>query len=78
VPGQLQLKAIWAMLDDCAPGYTKRLHTHKYSVKWQGRLYRALPKGEHGSANPPIERGQVLRMVKFFGIVDCARKHFDI
>jgi hypothetical protein len=42
------------MLDDCAPGHTRRLRTHNYSIKWSDLIYRGFPKGEHDSTNPPI------------------------
>jgi len=76
--GQIPLKAVWAMLDECAVGHSRKLHTHNYSIRFCGRTFPHFPKGEHGSSNPPIQRGTVRRMAKFFGILECARKHFDI
>ena len=66
------------MLDDCAPGHTRRLRTHNYSIQWNDRIYRGFPKGDHDSTNPLIDRSHVRRLVKYFSIVTCARKHFDI
>jgi hypothetical protein len=75
--GPILLNDVWAMLDDCAVGHTRRLHTHNYSIKWNGRLYRP-PKGAHGRANPQIERSHVRRLVKYFSLQDCARAHLQI
>jgi hypothetical protein len=70
--GQVPLKNIWAMLDDCAPGYTHKKHTHNYCIYYENKTYPSLPVGEHGNKNPLIEKGHIKRMARFFGILDCA------
>lgn len=62
------------MLDRCAAGHTRKLQKHNYAIRYQGRTYPALPKGAHGKANPPIQKGHVKRMARFFGIMDCAKE----
>jgi len=76
--GPIPLKTVWAMLADCAPGHTRRLRTHNYSIGWNSLTYRGFPKGEHGDSNPEIERSHVRRLVRFFSIQKCAEKHFDL
>jgi hypothetical protein len=57
------------MLDECASGYTIRLANHSRVVKFNGKLYRTLPKFKE------IELGHVRKMVRHFEIKDCAAKH---
>lgn len=66
------------MLDECAPGHARKLQKHNYAIFYQGKTYPALPKGAHGKANPLIEKGHVKRMVRFFGILECAKKVLQI
>jgi hypothetical protein len=73
--GPIPLKAVWAMLEDCAPGHIRRLRTHNYSILFNGRVYQGFPKGEHGTSNPEIQRSHIRRLVKFFSIADCAARH---
>lgn len=76
--GQVSLKTVWAMLDDCAPGHTRQLHTHHYCIRYNGHTYPTFPKGEHGKADPPVQLGHVKRMVRLFDIYECAKKHVPI
>lgn len=76
--GQIPLKDVWSMLHECAPGHTRHLHTHHYSIRYQGKTYPAFPKGAHGKSDPPIETGHIRRMARFLGIYDCARRVLGI
>ncbi len=46
--GQASHKAIWEMLDHCAPGWKRKETPHFYRVTWKAQTYSALPKGGHG------------------------------
>ena len=67
------------MLDACAPGYAIVEKPHKYWVLYNGRTFRALPKGKQGSDNPEIERGHIKKMIRALGIdQEHARKFLHI
>lgn len=77
--GQVPIKAIWDMLDACAPGWTARQGLHKWRVMWRDKTYPSLPRGEHGKTNPEIELGHVKKMIRHLEIDhDCARRHLPI
>lgn len=75
--GQIPLKEIWAMLDSCAPGYTRKLREHNYVVRFQDRSFPSLPLGPHGKReNPPIQMGKVKQMVRQLGLdPECVKRH---
>jgi hypothetical protein len=64
------------MLDDCAPGHVWVEKDHHFHVHFGGKVFRTLPKGEHGGKGE-IEIGWVRKMVRYLGITDCARSHFQ-
>lgn len=67
---QVPLDAVWAMLDECLPGYTARLD--------DGRpQYFGFPSGPKGSSNPEIEIGHIRKMARYFGILDCAKQEIE-
>ena len=66
------LQRVWDMLNECAPGWTPDRRTHKYQIRYQGRLYPAFPKGEHGKQSPDIQLSHIRKLVKFFNIRKCA------
>jgi hypothetical protein len=71
--GQVSLREIEKMLDDCAPGAVVVPKPHHNWVTWNGKTYRGLPRGKHGARrNPEIEVGHVRRMARFFEILECA------
>ncbi len=72
--GQIRLKKIWAILDACAPGYTRKERTHNWAVTWKGKTYSRLPRGKHGKReSPPIEIGHIKQMIRYLEIDwDCA------
>lgn len=76
--GQIALNEIWAMLETCLPGHIRKLHTHYYSIRCVGRIYPSFPKGEHGKANPLIEKGHMRRLARFYGIMECAKEHLNL
>lgn len=73
VPRDIALSAVLAMLDECAPGHSKRPTNHGIMVKWNGESYR-LPKGRHGRRETAdIGTSQVRTMVRQLDIPkDCA------
>lgn len=72
--GQVSLKDINDMLDDCAPGAVIVSKPHHNWVTWNGKTYRGLPRGKHGARkNPEIEVGHVKRMARFLEILPCAQ-----
>lgn len=72
------MQDVWAMLADCAPGYTVRETGHNWRVAFGVQVYPNLSKGKHGARkNPEIQIGQVKHMVRLFGIQDCAKRHIE-
>ncbi len=74
--GQIELKAIWAMLDRCAPGYTKETREHNFCIRYRGNTYPRLPRGEHKkqNKNPQIQMGHVRQMIRQLQLdEDCCR-----
>jgi len=62
-------KDVEAMLKQCAEGSTWRVATHFRIVKYNNRVFPALPK--HDS----IELGHIRKMIRYLGIDrDCAKK----
>jgi hypothetical protein len=75
----VKLNDVWAMLDQCAPGYTKRASREYWIVGYCGKTYRTLPLGRHGRRqNPEIESGHVRSMARHFGILPCASGLLDL
>ena len=69
------LNAVWAMLDHCAPGYSRVLKLHRWWVSFNGFTYRDLPLGKHGARkNPEVEAGKVRGMARHLQIVDCCQR----
>jgi hypothetical protein len=64
------------MLDECAPGHTKKGREHNWFITWNGRSHWRLPRGEHGARkNPDIEIGHVKNLVRQLQIPeDCVAK----
>jgi hypothetical protein len=75
--GQIALKDIWRMLDDCAPGHTRKAREHNHCIQFEGRIFPSLPLGKHGKRkNPQIEAGHVKQMVRQLEIdPDCTKRH---
>lgn len=75
--GQVALKDIWRMLDDCAPGHTRKAREHNHLIRFAGRTFSSLPLGKHGKReNPEIEVGHVKQMVRQLAIdLDCVKRH---
>jgi len=80
MPRVVDLDDVWRMLDECLRGYEKTPKTHRWNVKFSGRVYHEIPLGEHGRRkNPEIESGHVRGLVRFFGIAkDCYEKFVDL
>ena len=69
----LELGDVFAMLDKCLPGHTRRLALHHWRIEHGGVVYPSLPKGAHGTHRAAAEIGHVRRMVRLFGIGPCAK-----
>jgi hypothetical protein len=77
--GQIELKTIWALLDRCAPGYTAETREHNFCIRYIGRTYPRLPRGEHKKQgkgkNPQIQMGHVRQMIRQLQLdEDCCRE----
>lgn len=72
--GQVPLKEVFAMLDECAPGHALTETDHHYCVRFGDKVFPTLPKGQHGKSNPGIQRGVLKKMARHLGILECARK----
>ena len=79
--GQASHKAIWEMLDHCAPGWKRKETPHFYRVTWKAQTYSALPKGGHGKkkGRAEVEVGHIRQMIRQLGVdPDCARKYLPV
>ena len=78
--GLVLLSDIFEMLNECAPGFDVAEGPHHYRVKWNGRTYPTLPKGEHGKrpGRGSVQKGKVRDLVAFFGIEECAKGRLEI
>lgn len=64
------------MLKRCAPGAEVEEKLHHHWVRYNGRTFRALPKGRHGDRDPEVEVGHIDGMLDHLEIdKDCARRH---
>ncbi len=74
--GLIPLKEIWAMLDRCAPGHTRKAREHNHLVTYNGVPYPSLPLGKHGRReNPDIEAGHVKKMARLLKLdADCVNR----
>jgi hypothetical protein len=74
------MAAVFAMLDDCARGHTRRIGTHRLVVTWRGQTYMGLPKGPGGGADVAsavVAHAEIRKAVRMLGIdPECARRHF--
>jgi hypothetical protein len=59
------------MLETCAPGHNIRRTTHGHRVAYNGKLFPDLTKHDN------IELGHIRKMCRYFGILDCAKKHIQ-
>jgi hypothetical protein len=76
--GTVSLKEIWAMLDACAPGHTRKERDHNWCIRFGTKSYPSLPKGPHGRReNPAIQVGHVKNMARHLGILDCAKQRLE-
>ena len=76
--GQVPLKDIFEMLSACAEGHSITQTHHHYCVRYKEKVFPTLPRGEHGKANPSIQRGVIKKMARALDIYDCAKKYLAI
>lgn len=73
--GMIRLSAVFEMLDLCAPEHVRVAKTHHWRITFAGRTYPTLPLGKHGHRrDPEIERGHVRKLIRHFGLEDCAKQ----
>ena len=73
----IPLAAVWKMLRRCAKGYTSELKTHHHWVRYNGKTFRTLPTGEHGSRRPEVELHHIVGLVTDLGIDEgCAAEKY--
>ncbi len=79
--GTVMSGRVWAMLDECAPSYSRRETRHNMRIMWSGKTYHRFPLGKHGKSRGgsryEVQFGHVRNLVRMFEIMDCARKHFE-
>jgi hypothetical protein len=75
-------KDVEAMLNTCAPGWTRKLKKHRLWIIWKKEICTILPLGEHGKrkkGNYEIEVGKVKNLVWTLGIDHrCAAESLGI
>lgn len=75
--GFVRLKAIWRMLNRCAPGHNRVLKEHRWWVTWNGRQFRNLPKGPGRNQDADVRFAYVEQIVDVLQIdPDCAAHFF--
>ena len=72
--------AVFAMLDECAPGHSRAAcGNHRLVVAWRGVAYLGLPKGPGGGATVAavvLDYARIRKAVRMLGIdPECARRH---
>jgi hypothetical protein len=73
--GTVMLKAVWEMLDGCAPGWERTKTNHHWRVTYNGRTYPTLPLGPHGPReHVEIQVLHVRRMARMLEILQCAKE----
>ena len=70
--GQVPLKDIWEMLDQCAPGHTRHETDHFYRICYGTQTFPNFPKKRQ------VDRGYVKKMARHLGVLDCAKNHLGI
>jgi hypothetical protein len=68
----VSFKEVEQMLDTCAPGWTGRFSNHSRVIKYNGMVFRNLPK------QGAIEVGFIRSMARLFNILDCAKKQIPL
>lgn len=63
--GLLPVRRVRELLDLCAPGYAWSATDHFYVIKFGGQTYPSLAKKDQ------IQGGQVRRLARHLGILDC-------
>lgn len=73
--GTVKLSVVWEMLDHCAKGHSRHEGRHNWTIRFAGTTYPSFPAGAH-TKKKEIEIGHVRRLVRYFGLQECAKKHF--
>ena len=74
------MAAVFAMLDECAPGHARRIGNHRLVVSYRGRSFMGLPKGPGGGdavGGVRVEYAKIRKLVRKLLIdAECAERHF--
>ena len=66
---QTNIRTVLKMLEDCAPGFRIELKLHFRHIHYGPKTYPSFPKHD----DPDVFN--VRKMARFFGILDCGKKH---
>lgn len=74
-----RLKDVWAMLKECAPGYTRKEGRHNWSVYYQGE-WAMIPTGKHGKkpGRAEVEKSHIVGLLRKFEIEECGKAFLGI
>lgn len=62
------------MLNECAPGWTKRKQTHHYRIDYGDKTMWNFPFGDRGKKTPKVQVHQVRKLARVLGIEECAKR----
>ena len=72
--GQLPHSKVWKMLDECAPGWTKRKQAHHYRIDHGDKTMSNFPFGDHSKKTTEVQVHWVRKLARVLGIEDCAKR----
>lgn len=67
--GLVPLKTLTEILKKCAPAHDWSSTDHFYVVKYNGKTYPSLAKKDQ------IQGGQIRKMARHLGILECVMSH---
>ena len=74
--GTVFLDEVFAMLDACAPGHTRRQGDHYWRVTHGDKVYPTLPTGAKSDKRKEIQLQKVVKMVQVLGVDPrCVMEH---
>jgi hypothetical protein len=75
--GQIHLREIRRMLNDCAPDHSWVEKDHRIHVGYNGKWFRNLPTGAH-SDKGHIQRPWVKKLARQLEIWECANRVLNL
>ncbi len=77
--GRVPLSEVWAMLEKCLPGHTRRATKHHWRITRGQETYPTFPLGEHGARkDPEIQVGHIRKLTRYFNISQCAKGQIEL